>query len=248
MNLKPIRAVLDRAAEIGPPIQVWWRDDDAVAASPALDSLLALSRSVGAPVGIAAIPAKLEPSLPARLRDEPGARILVHGFRHANHAAAGRKSAEFGSDRCFELLSTDAAAGLTRVRELAGDVSLPVFVPPWNRISRELASALAPLGYGGLSTFGPRHLVPGLKVVNTHLDPVDWRGTRSAIDPARLAAALEQALAASDDPGPIGLLTHHLMFDESLWRLTVALVEVLAGHPAVSFPELDVVWSAEERH
>ncbi|NNM74890.1 hypothetical protein [Enterovirga aerilata] len=247
MNLAPVRAVLDRAADDGARLEFWWRDDDAVAGTGELDRLLALARRFGAPVAVAAIPARIGPSLPERLRQEPGCRLLVHGFSHANHAAPGRKSAEFGDDRPVEALSADAALALGMMRKAAGDLLLPVFVPPWNRIAPALAEALGAQGYAGLSAFGPRHRLPGIAVVNTHLDPVDWRGTRSALAPERLAGALERALAR-EDAGPIGLLTHHLMFDEALWRLTEAVAELLADHPAVTFPDLAALWGAEERH
>ena len=241
MNLGAIRAVLDRVAAEGARLDVWWRDDDAVAATSALDRLLALGREFGAPLAVAAIPAGIEPSLPERIRDEPGARILVHGLSHADHAGPGRKSAEFGDGRPFAMASADAGAGLARAQAVAREVLLPVFVPPWNRIDPNLPAALPALGYSGLSTFGPRRPIPGLAVANTHLDLVEWRGSRSAVDPGRLAVALERALAAPD-PGPIGILTHHLIFDEALWRLTRGLFELFSTHPALRFPTLDEVW------
>jgi hypothetical protein len=242
MNLRPIRTVLDRAASEERALTVWWRDDDAVAATPELDRLFAIARRVEAPLAIAAIPAGIEPSLPARVRDEPGSRLLVHGLSHRNHAEPGHKPAEFGGDRHLTALERDAREGLARARAVGADALLPVFVPPWNRFSPALAPALARLGYAGLSTFGPPAPAQELPVVNTHLDPVDWRGSRSALAPEQLAAALERALA-SPEAGPVGLLTHHLMFDEALWRLTSGLTELLAGHPAVRFAPPAELWT-----
>jgi hypothetical protein len=247
MNVEPIRAVLDRAAGAGRELRLWWRDDDAVTATPELDRLLALARAVGAPVAIAAIPARLHVSLRMRLRDEAGARILVHGLAHANHAAPGRKKAEFGDDRPLGTLAADAGAGLARARDLAGPLLLPVFVPPWNRVTATLTPLLPGLGYAGLSTFGTVRPCPDLVVLNTHLDPVDWRGSRGALESLALAAALERALADRQD-APIGLLTHHLMFDEPHWAATAEILECLATHPAVRFPSLEELWSAEGRH
>ncbi len=241
MSLAALRTVLDRAADAAVELKVWWRDDDAVAASPALERLLTLSREFTIPIAIAAIPTGIQPSLPARLREEAGTRLLVHGFSHTNHAGPGRKPAEFGAERPLPARSVDAKAGLARAREQTGELLLPVFVPPWNRIAPGLATALPGLGYVGLSTFGPREPVPGLVVANTHLDPVDWRGSRGAVAPERLAAALERALE-SHDPGPIGILTHHLVFDEALWTLTRRLLEHLSSHQAIRFPALDEIW------
>ena len=241
-----LRAILDRAAERGAEIPFWWRDDDVVTATPALDRLLALGRKFGVPIALAAIPAGLQPTLPARLRQEPGARILVHGLAHRNHAAPGRKSAEFGADRPEDVLREEASAGLAMARAKAGELLLPVLVPPWNRIAPGLAEGLPALGYRGLSTYGPRRTLRGVTILNTHLDPVDWRGSRSALPLERLLDSLETALASAE-PEPIGLLTHHLMFDEPLWAATQALVEALADHPAVRFPPLDKLWADELR-
>jgi hypothetical protein len=154
MNLRPIRTVLDRAASDGRVVTFWWRDDDAIVATPQLDRLLAIARAMQASVAIAAIPARIEPSLPARIRDEPGSRVLVHGLHHLSHAKPGQKPAEFGDDRPVSALEGDARDGLAQARAVAGALLLPVFVPPWNRLSPALAATLPQLGYAGLSTFG----------------------------------------------------------------------------------------------
>lgn len=242
MSLAAIRDILDRAAGGGRTIAFWWRDDDAVAASPALERLLDLAGRFGVPAAIAAIPAELQPSLPERLRDAPGCRILVHGLAHRNHAPPGRKPAELGEDRPLSALVSDAEAALLLAENTAADALLPILVPPWNRIAPALPATLPPLGYRGLSAFGPRRPMPGLTVVNTHLDLVDWRGSRSAVEPGALAHALSRALEGPH-PEPVGLLTHHLVFDEALWRLTADLVALLVAHPAVLFPALDALWA-----
>ncbi len=92
-----LRTALDRAARDGRAVRLWWRDDDAVAATPALDRLLSLAD--GRPLLIAAIPAGIEPSLGRRLARARNVRVAVHGLGHANHAPAGEKTAEFGPHR-----------------------------------------------------------------------------------------------------------------------------------------------------
>jgi hypothetical protein len=86
---------------------------------------------------------------------------------------------------------------------------------------------LAGSGYAGISAFGRRKAVhpgPGLVQVNTHLDPIDWHGTRVLIDPGRLIAMTAEAIALDE---PIGLLTHHLVHDEAVWRFCQAFLERL---------------------
>lgn len=239
--MRAVRAVLDAAAAGGRTVDLWWRDDDAVAPTPQLDRLLALARSRALPVAVAAIPGAARPDLAARLAGEAGVDVLVHGWRHRDHEPPGAKSAEFGPARDRAELAAEAEAGLLACRALFGDRVLPVFVPPWNRLAPDGADWLARAGYRGLSVFGPRRPSPALGIVNTHLDPVDWRGSRGPVPAERLAAALAAALPTGE---PVGLLTHHLTADPALWTAIAALVEVLGGHPAVRWTRARALWPA----
>lgn len=226
LDLDPLRAALDAAGEAGRRVRFWWRDDDAVAGEPALDRLLDLAE--GTPILLAAIPAGIVPSLAERLARAPLARAAVHGLAHANHAPAGEKRAEFGPHRPLDVLCEEAEAALGLARVRLPEV-LPVFVPPWNRIAPDLAAALADLGYAGLSAAGGGAGPVALVRHDIDLDPIDWRGTRSLVDPARLVADLVRRVAA----GGIGLLTHHRVHDAALWDFLGALLPLLVRHPAV---------------
>ncbi|MBX9876533.1 MAG: glycosyl transferase family 28 [Thermoleophilia bacterium] len=230
---RPLRAALDRAADGGRSVPIWWRDDDAVAASPALDRLLRLSETFAVPILIAAIPAGTEPSLDQCLVAAPLARAAVHGLSHADHAPAGSKPAEFGAHRPLATLRTEAAEALRRARRaFAPDRLLAVFVPPWNRLSADLARALPGLGYAGLSAV-PCAAVPGLVRADIHLDPIDWRGTRSLVDPDGLVARLIRAIEGNT-PGPLGLLSHHRVHDAAIWGFLEALLDQVRTHPATA--------------
>jgi hypothetical protein len=110
-------------------------------------------------------------------------------------------------------------------------------VPPWNRISPDLVRLLPELGYGGLSTFRDRDRhapVKDLLQINTHVDPIDWHGTRSLVEPGRVVAALggaiDRRVAGVADPNePIGILTHHKVHDEAIWFFLESLIDYLAG-------------------
>lgn len=206
-----------------------------MADTPALDRLLTLSRRSGWPVALAAIPASTEPSLTARVADEPEVDLLVHGLSHANHAGADKK-AEFGLHRPPAVLAEEARRGLALAAERCGPRLLPVLVPPWNRIAPDLVGRLPSLGYRGLSTFGRRApRLPGLVQVNTHLDPVDWHGTgRGLVDPVLLIRRAAEIVADPASIGePVGLLTHHLAQSRATWTFCAAFLERLAEHPAV---------------
>ncbi|MEX2454239.1 MAG: hypothetical protein WD470_06020, partial [Rhodospirillaceae bacterium] len=177
-----LTAELDAWAAAGLTTALWWRDDDAADATPALDRLLALRRDAGAPLALAVVPATAAAALARALAGERDIDILQHGFAHRNHRPAGEKKAELGAERGLWDIAREIADGRGRLDALFGDGRwLEVMVPPWNRIDPAVAALLPGLGFHGLTGFGPRAVpetVPGLVAVNTHVDIVDWRTTR----------------------------------------------------------------------
>lgn len=233
---RKLSAALDRAAAAGITIPVWWRDDDAVAPSEALDRLLALASRHHAPVPLAVIPEKAEATLADRLRQEPLAEVLVHGIAHCNNADSGAKKQELVADDA----ATSAAlqAGLSCLNALFGPKALPVLVPPWNRIAPALVDRLGDIGFAGLSTFAAEPAEPPVRQVNTHVDPIDWKGgggLACALAHIHHTTALIEAFLAGERDRPIGLLTHHLVHDPWLWQFVERWVCTMAGHKAVRF-------------
>lgn len=224
-------------------LPLWWRDDDAVADTAALSQLTTLSETLDLPVHLAVIPAHIDDSLPPRVAGTRQLIPLVHGWAHDNHAPAGDKKAEFGAHRSLPDMVQDCRMGLMKLRFRFGPRLLPIFVPPWNRIAPELIPELAPAGFTALSTFTPRAralAAPSLVQINTHLDPIDWRGDRSLADPARLIAQVASDLAnrragRTDPDEPYGILTHHLVHDTAIWRFTEDLLCRLLDGPAFAW-------------
>jgi hypothetical protein len=185
-DFAPLDAELAAWAAAGLRLPLWLRDDDATEPSPALEALLAGAAGWGLPLHLAVIPAAAVPALAARLAGAPGVRVLVHGWAHANHEPQGARKAEFGPARPPALALAEAARGLARARALFGDRLLPVFVPPWNRIAPAVAAGLAGAGYAALSAApAAAPVLPGLARIDCDLDPIDWRGSRSALPAGR---------------------------------------------------------------
>lgn len=223
----------------GLSLPFWWRDDDAISDTPALRELARMSANAGLPVHIAVIPAHADNSLSDFLAETSDLIPLVHGWAHENHAPAEQKKAEFGTHRPLDALREDAERGFGKLHGLFGSRLKPVFVPPWNRISPELIPVLPALGYRILSTATPRRnlwAAEGLKQINTHIDPIDWKGTRSLIDEALLISRIAQLLqdrrnGVTDAGEPLGLLTHHLVHDPAIWSFCARLVDVFLSGP-----------------
>ncbi|MFT0892140.1 glycosyltransferase [Pseudochelatococcus sp. G4_1912] len=231
-----LSCALDEVAAAGRKVRLWWRDDDAIAPTPALEQLLMLSQKHAVPLAIAAVPASASEALAARLAHAPLASVLVHGLSHTNHASITDKKAEFGAHRALSALMADAAEGLRLARARFGEVLLPVFVPPWNRISSDLAKQLGTLGYCGLSTAGKTRTLADITVINTHLDPIAWHEGGGLLPPSLIdSRAAEQVLLQCNSSAPIalGLLTHHLVQDEATWAYIDNLLAWITCHPAV---------------
>lgn len=231
-----LRHALADMRHAGVTLPIWWRDDDAVAPSAALDKLHALATDLDLPAHIAVIPDLAETALAETVTARPQLIPMVHGWRHENNAVAGAKKAEFGA--YDPQIAIHIHAAKSRMDSLFAGNFMPVFVPPWNRFDPAYVPDLRTAGYLGLSTFLPRTdqwVGPGVVQINTHIDPIDWRGTRGLVDPVDLIEHTIQLLRArregrADATEPLGFLTHHLVHDEDLWDFSRQfLSELLQG-------------------
>lgn len=241
MNAAPWQALtleLDRWSADSRTIGLWLRDDDAVAPSPALDRLSGLAERFAVPILLAVIPLLAEPALAAALRDKPLLRPCQHGVVHRNHAPAGSKKSEFGAERPAADVDMEIAQGWQRLCDLLGDEALPIFVPPWNRIGQDHAARLGTLGFAGLSCFRDYRHGPGggPRLLNTHVDIMDWHGGRIGRAAADILTELTALLAEKrqGDTGDVtmGLLLHHRDHDETAWSVLSDFLRA-ADHPAV---------------
>jgi hypothetical protein len=240
---QPLRDELARWSDAGLRPALWLRDDDAVAPTPALDRLAALARTYRVPMTLAVIPARATQALADYLGDTPLLSGAVHGWSHTNHAPAGIKTSEFPDTRSADDLEADLIRGRDRITALFDAAAARVFVPPWNRIGASGIAALATLGYRALSTFGPEpspRAAPGIALVNTHVDIIDWKGTRGGRDPVWLARETAIQLAAARTAGcrHVGILTHHLVHDETAWSFVSALFDETAHDQRVTWCRL----------
>lgn len=236
-------AELDAWARTGRSATLWWRDDDADSASPALTRLLTLHRSTGAPLALAVVPRRLDASLTRLLAAEDGVSVLQHGYSHDNFAAPGERKIELDGSRPASYVIAELATGQQALAALPG--WQPVLVPPWNRIGRHLVPMLPELGYCGLSTLGPRERrapVARLVANNVHLDPIDWRGQHGPaggfvgddIALTALTAHLrDRREGRADAAEASGLMTHHKVQDAATWEFAARLIEATTAHPAV---------------
>jgi hypothetical protein len=226
---QPLTAELERWKLAGQSADFWLRDDDAVEPTTPLDRLLVLTGRFGIPVTLAVIPALTGEALANCLAKAPHAAVAVHGWSHTNYAPEGQKKQELGSHRPRDVVLDELSRGLSLLTHLHGKRAIPMLVPPWNRIDAGLIPDLGSIGFTALSVYGPARPAP-LSVINTHIDLMDWHGTRGCRDHAVLVqdivAQLDRAFTSG---GPVGLLTHHLVHDKAAWTFLEGLFEVTSG-------------------
>jgi len=240
-----LTAELDQWQAMGRVATLWWRDDDAVTVTPALERLLVLQRDRGVPLALAAIPARVGEELARGLEHNPRIAVLQHGYAHSNHAGEGERAIELGGQRRRERVVAELEKGWRSLLALFPGRLLPVMVPPWNRIAPELFPDLHALGFRTLSCFSARprrEAMAGLLQANCHADLIDWRrgrrfrGEDRTIDQVRTHLEARRA-GRADDQEATGILSHHLLHDDDCWRFLDTLLEHCSRHPGARWLE-----------
>lgn len=214
--------------QAGRVADLWLRDDDAVEPTAALDRLLALAGRHQIPVTLAVIPARASAMLAGRLAGDRLVSVAVHGWAHANHAPAGARKRELGSERPATVVLEELAQAKAVIDRLFPGNRVPALVPPWNRIDERLLPLLGAIGFKALSVYGEAKPAP-IRLVNTHVDIIDWHAGKACRDHAALVGQLVEELGrrlASGSGEPVGLLTHHLVHDDAAWAFLERLFAV----------------------
>jgi hypothetical protein len=230
---------LEHWSRAGRDVTLWWRDDDAVTATPELERLLAVAQQPSGrlPLCLAVIPRQADESLAKFAEGQPQLSILQHGFAHANPAPASEKKAELGAHRPAAAILGELLEGRTLLHALFAAKLLPALVPPWNRIAPAVRSGLPGIGLSFISTYGPRAR-GDRQAVNTHADIIDWHHGRGFVGEDAALALIAGHLAArregrADPDEPTGILTHHLVHDEAGWKFLTELVYRLSRQAGV---------------
>jgi len=231
MTEKKLLETLDAFAGRGVAADLWLRDDDATEPTPELDRLLALSERYGVPMTLAVIPQPTGEALARRLEGAERIDVAVHGWAHQNHAGPDEKKRELGLHRPKDVVFAELQAGFEKLESLYEGRFVPMLVPPWNRIDPEIVDGLPTLGYRALSVYGPEKAAP-IHLLNTHVDIIDWRGTRGGKDHDLLFAETAERMLAAESAGETtGILAHHLDHDEAAWAFLDRLFSLTANHP-----------------
>lgn len=233
---QPLRDELRRWSEAGKTAKFWFRDDDAIEPTPALDRLLSLANRFDVPMALAIIPGPTGEALAERLSRENLVTATVHGWTHQNYAPDDTKKQELGLHRPQEIVLEELHRGFDKIKTLYPSQFIPLLVPPWNRIDDAFLPHLAPFGYRAVSVFGLAKQSP-IGLINTHIDIMRWHGARGGLPHGeilgRLVEELQNRFAGNDEP--IGIMTHHLVHDDLAWDFVETLFEETASHAAIEW-------------
>jgi hypothetical protein len=232
---------LDWFADRGRKVRFWWRDDDAIEPTPALDRMLGIAERHGVGLALAVIPKTATEALAERLTGEPRVFVLQHGWQHRNFQRKdlGEKAAELGSRRDPDELMAELADGRDRLEALFGEKFIAAMVPPWNRIAPEISRRLPGIGLRGLSTFTWLNF-PRAHQVQSHVDILKWKKQVRFIgwESARLRFDLQLTRRRNTGSEPLGLLTHHLAHDEGCFEFLEEFLTIAAHHEGADWPEV----------
>lgn len=220
-------------------LPVWWRDDDAIDHTENLEKLLKLSEHVGVPVHLAVVPKQATTELAEAVSPLSNIIPVVHGWSHTSHTNQVGNNNEFSDERPLKSRVQDVTLGLERIQSLFGSLTVPMFVPPWNRFGTSLVPELEKSGYQFVSTSGARQtrfLGSNMEQINVHFDPIAWRRHRNLKNPEKLITQICQNLAdrrlgRADNTEPFGMLTHHLAHSDSVWEFAERFWEEITEGP-----------------
>lgn len=229
-----LRDALDKGLSNHRPA-FFFRADDVGAGGQAFETLCRLFREYQVPLALAVVPAWLsstrkEQLLAAAPVTEPLWGWHQHGWRHVNWQRTGKKS-EFGEQRPLEKQWRDILNGQQKMQDIFGEHLLPVFTPPWNRLSLQTVKILHQLGFKAVSLDGP--LPRGGKgpapLMNLRVS-VDLHTRKSRNPDEDFETLLGELTGAVSRKEPVGFMVHHARMTLFAFEFLSELLPLLKNH------------------
>ena len=232
-----VQAELDHWQQTGKQFQFWWRDDDVIEPSKALDKMLILQKQFNQPLYLASIPQFCHKDLAEALKSYEQVYILQHGYDHKNHGLRSEKKIELGGSWPIDKAQHDLLLGKQKLVSLFKGRFVPILVPPWNRIDPTYFSFVEE-HYQALSLFKNPTSNQQFQMINTQIDVIDWKRDKQFLgeEPCLLLFLGElqkRRFGAVDIAAPIGLLTHHLDHDDKIWAFLEKFLAFLDQNSAL---------------
>lgn len=214
---------------------VYFRADDIAVPGQRNTALFRVFEQHGTPLCAAVVPAWLTEKRWQHLQSLTAQSPHLwawhqHGWRHVNHEPASRRKCECGNAR-EKAVVRDIQQGADRLRRMLGKSFVPVFTPPWNRMSCQALAALAPAGLVAVSRADTTRPpcpanCPDFPV---HLDLHTRRAPCPHTDRQNLLDELTTGLAQ----GSLGIMLHHQRMNRHALHFLDTLLPLLARHARI---------------
>ncbi len=223
---------LSQLQEKNQKISFWWREDDVSEDCEHLEQVLAVLAISNVRPLCGAIPKLLTRQMAELVRSHPECIVCQHGWNHMNNYSDDYKC-EFDTIDDFAKLVT----GRDFLQNEFHEQFLPIYIPPWNNISKELKTFLLQNGYAGISSYNydPARKRP----LNCDVDLINWKQSES-FGGADFVA--EQILRCFDNSDfNIGIVNHHRTIGTKGLEFLKDLLLELQKYPNISWEQPSVV-------
>lgn len=230
---------------------IFFRADDIGAGGRAFEALCRLFRHHGIPLAMSVVPAWLSAARQRQLfacapLEEPLWGWHQHGWRHVNWQRSGKK-AEFGDHRPFEKQWRDVWQGRQKMLSVFQEYLVPVFTPPWNRLSASTVKILQQLDFKAVSISKPlpRGVKPPIELKNLRiqLDLHTRKSKETDRDFYDLLAELSTLLGRRQ---PSGIMIHHQRMTAFAFQFLNELLYLLRNKGQVSFLRFQEIIERED--
>lgn len=222
------------------------RNDDFGWEEPRFLRLYELCAQAAFTLSAAAIPEECRDLDSWQFEDAKYLELTLHGYAHRNHQLEGKKG-EFMDARPLETALTELSIGHKFLQERYPDLYVPVFIPPWNRVSDEIVEKLSSVGCKALSRFGANRINQKFPEFNAQID-LHTRKDGGYASVEGVLADMENAWEAQAEGEPrfVGLMLHHGKMQDADYSFLAKLFEAFKGHEfeVVSYREQLRAWEA----
>jgi hypothetical protein len=207
-------------------LKVWFRDDDVKNRSAKTEKFLSFLSSQEVKYSFAAIPYFVDKDLGFLFSQYKNLNVLVHGYKHENHADISLGKNEFPLDR-FDSNRFELMQGLDLIlRNFEISQVRKIFVPPWNNFNSKSCQSLEDFGYQAISCY--RNYLPLqlslVKRIDAHIDVIDWKAGRVK---NLHEIYIEMKSLLLEGSYSIGFLTHHLVYSEEQIQLLTEVFKLM---------------------
>ena len=222
----------------------WLRDDDITKGNSNIFRLINLCESNDTSLYLAAIPAEIDLKLVNKIKDYSKVYFFQHGYTHRNHSPGKISKSEFSSIREIDTMNSEIQKGFKILSDCCGEKFLPVFVPPWNRMTEKLFPFLPKLGlkaYSGKKTSFTK--IKEIFIRDAHVDIINWKNNRKFIgEIIAIKEIVNQLVSTRKNQSvttmPTCILTHHKVMGDDSFLFLETLIK--------KSKELGAIWGSPE--